>query len=197
MRMRAKKSRKQKKSAFAIYVDRARKFATGMSTRTIWMAVCAVLGAALVIGAATSPGPQDAAAPHSAAKPATAAAVATVAGASGDAVTPPAAAPTAADAIAAAGAKAPRVTTVSGCLEREDAAYRLKDTSGEEAPRARSWKSGFLKKGSAPIDLYDTANRTKLPAHVGQRISVTGELVDREMYVRSVQRVAATCSTKS
>ena len=35
MRMRAKKSRKQKKSAFAIYVDRASKFATGMSTRTI------------------------------------------------------------------------------------------------------------------------------------------------------------------
>jgi len=87
--------------------------------------------------------------------------------------------------------------TITGCLAREDAAYKLKDTTGNNAPKARSWKSGFLKKGAAPVDVYDTANRLKLPAHVGQRVSVTGELRDREMYVRSLQPVAATCATKS
>ena len=100
--------------------------------------------------------------------------------------------PTAAE--AAAKAKLVPVT-ITGCLAREDAAYRLKDTAGDEAPRARSWKSGFLKKGSAPIDLYDTTNRVKLPAHVGERISVTGELRDRELYVRSLQRVSASCKS--
>jgi hypothetical protein len=87
--------------------------------------------------------------------------------------------------------------TITGCLAREDAAYKLKDTTGDNAPRARSWKSGFLKKGSAPVELYDTANRLKLPAHVGKRVSVTGELVDREMYVRSLQPAAGACATKS
>jgi hypothetical protein len=196
MRMQARKTaRPKKKQGVALYLDRITRSARNVSTRTIWIAVCAIFGAAVLIGAATSGAPQDKAAAHAAARPSTTAAAATVTGASADPVVPPAPAPTAADALAAA--KANAMTTITGCLEREDAAYRLKDTDGDAAPRARSWKTGFLKKASRPIDLYDTANRVKLPAHVGQRISVTGELVDREMYVRSVHRVSPSCSTKS
>ena len=87
--------------------------------------------------------------------------------------------------------------TITGCLERNAETFRLKDTAGEAAPKARSWKSGFLRKGSASIAIVDAANRVKLPSHVGQRVSVTGTLVDREMRVRSLQRVAASCSIKS
>ena len=75
--------------------------------------------------------------------------------------------------------------------------FRLKDTAGESAPQARSWKSGFLKKGRSSVEVIDASNHVKLPAHVGQRVSVTGTLVDREMQVRSLQRVAASCSVKS
>ena len=32
--------------------------------------------------------------------------------------------------------------TVTGCLEKSDEGYRLKDTSGVAAPKSRSWKSG-------------------------------------------------------
>jgi hypothetical protein len=92
----------------------------------------------------------------------------------------------------AAGRAAP--VTITGCLEKTDDAFRLKDATGDGAPKARSWKSGFLKKGSASIGVVDSANRLKLPTHVGQRVSVTGTLVDREMQVRSLQRVAASCS---
>src|SRR5437016_369288 len=80
--------------------------------------------------------------------------------------------------------------TITGCLERNAEAFRLKDTAGASAPKARSWKSGFLKKGSATVAVIDAGNRVKLPTHVGQRVSVTGTLVDREMQVRSLQRVA-------
>lgn len=83
--------------------------------------------------------------------------------------------------------------TITGCLERADETFRLKDTAGADAPKSRSWKSGFLKKGLASIEIVDTAHKLKLPDHVGQRISVTGRLVDREMQVRSLQRVAASC----
>jgi hypothetical protein len=86
--------------------------------------------------------------------------------------------------------------TITGCLERDNDTFRLKDTTGLDAPKARSWKSGFLKKGSASIEIVDAANRVKLPNHVGQRVSITGMLVEREMQVRSLQRVAASCKEK-
>lgn len=84
--------------------------------------------------------------------------------------------------------------TVTGCLEMDNETFRLKNTSGTDAPKARSWKSGFLKKNPASIEIVDAANRVQLPAHVGQRVVVTGKLVDREMQVRSLRRVATSCN---
>ena len=83
--------------------------------------------------------------------------------------------------------------TITGCLEREDDLFRLKDTTGVDAPKSRSWRSGFLKKRPASIDVIDAANRLKLTGHVGQRVSLTGMLVDREMRVDSLRRIAASC----
>ena len=85
--------------------------------------------------------------------------------------------------------------TIAGCLERSDETFRLKDTTGVAAPKSRSWRSGFLKKGSTSIEVVDAANRLKLTDHVGQRVSVTGVLVDREIHVRSLQRVATSCTS--
>jgi hypothetical protein len=85
--------------------------------------------------------------------------------------------------------------TITGCLERTDDTFRLKDTAGTDGLKARSWKSGFLKKRAASVDVVDAANRVKLPDHVGQRVSLTGTLVDREMQVRSLQRISASCAT--
>jgi hypothetical protein len=96
---------------------------------------------------------------------------------------------------ASAVAKAPAVT-ITGCLERANDAFRLKDTVGAEVPKARSWKSGFLKKGSASIAVVDPAHAYKLANFVGRRVSVTGTLVDREMQVRSLRRVATSCETR-
>jgi hypothetical protein len=85
--------------------------------------------------------------------------------------------------------------TITGCLQRSDEAFQLKDTNGKNVPKSRSWRSGFLKKGPASIDVVDAANRLNLSNHVGQRVSVTGTLVDREIRVRSLQRVAASCAS--
>jgi hypothetical protein len=93
-----------------------------------------------------------------------------------------------------AGTTGTAVVTLTGCLERDDETFHLKDTSGNGAPKSRSWKSGFMKKRSATIDVVDGAHRVRLPDYVGQRVSVTGSLVDREMQVRSLRRVAASCS---
>jgi hypothetical protein len=63
-----------------------------------------------------------------------------------------------------------------------------------DAPRSRSWKSGFLKKGPATIELVDAGHTVKLADNVGRRVSVTGQLVDREMRVRSMRRLSASCT---
>jgi hypothetical protein len=84
--------------------------------------------------------------------------------------------------------------TIAGCLERTDNAFRLTETTGADAPKSRSWKSGFLKKGSASVDLVESGNGLKLRDHVGRRVSVTGALADRQLRVQSVRRVAPSCS---
>jgi hypothetical protein len=87
----------------------------------------------------------------------------------------------------------PAPVTISGCLVRDDETFRLKDTSGADAPRSRSWKSAFLKKGSAPVEVVDASKRLKLTSHVGQRVTVTGTLNDGEMQIRSLRRIASSC----
>ena len=85
--------------------------------------------------------------------------------------------------------------TIEGCLERADDTFRLTDTAGTNAPTSRSWKSGFLKKRPAAIEVRDSVKRVNLASHVGQRVSVTGTLVDRQMRVGSLQPISLSCST--
>jgi hypothetical protein len=85
--------------------------------------------------------------------------------------------------------------TIEGCLERADDTFRLTDTAGTNAPTSRSWKSGFLKKRPAAIEVRDSVKRVNLASHVGQRVSVTGTLVDRQMRVGSLQPISLSCGT--
>ena len=84
------------------------------------------------------------------------------------------------------------LVTITGCLETDEETFRLSNTTGSEAPKSRSWKTGFLKKRSAAIAIVD-ASGVGLPAHVGQRVALTGLLVEHDMQVRSLRRVAASC----
>ena len=83
--------------------------------------------------------------------------------------------------------------TISGCVEREGDMFRLTDTTGDDAPKSRSWKSGFIKKSSATIDIVEGALRLKLADHVGRRVTMSGLLTDRHMQARTVRVIAASC----
>lgn len=86
-----------------------------------------------------------------------------------------------------------KAVTVTGCLEREDNAFRLTETSGTEAPKARSWKSGFLKKHASDLEVMDPAKKVKLKDHVGHRDALTGTVDGREMRVQSMRHLAGSC----
>lgn len=94
---------------------------------------------------------------------------------------------------ASSAAAKPPTVTLAGCLEREGDDFRLNDVTGADAPKARSWKSGFLKKGKASVDVVDATHALRLADQVGRRVSVTGALADRELKARSLRRVAASC----
>jgi hypothetical protein len=96
-----------------------------------------------------------------------------------------------ADAHSAAAAASIDTVTISGCLDFDGKSAWLKNASGVDAPRTRSWRSGFLKKRSSRIALVD--GPTSAEAYDGRLVSVTGVLVDREMRVSSLKPIAGDC----
>jgi hypothetical protein len=87
------------------------------------------------------------------------------------------------------------VTTMTGCLEVavEGDEFRLTDIEGAGAPKARSWRSGFLKKRAAPVELVELPDRDGLRKYVGHRVVATGLLTGRELRVRSFQSAGSSC----
>jgi hypothetical protein len=103
---------------------------------------------------------------------------------------PSAPAPSAPPANEQASAAVP--ATITGCLEHDADTFWLKGVSGADAPKSRSWKSGFLRKKSSNVALVDKAGGSRLASYVGRRIETNGALIDREMHVKSL-RVLGAC----
>ena len=169
--MRPKKSARSRKT----------RSANTVGSWTLSLAVCVVAAAVLIVARQPSSSPD----------------ITTV---KTDAIAPPPvvraqARTTAASAPAPEAAKQqpPTAITITGCLERNDETFRLKDTAGEGVPKSRSWKSGFLKKSPASIEVVDAVNTLHLSTHVGRRVSVSGARVDREIRARSIRRVEGSC----
>ncbi len=84
------------------------------------------------------------------------------------------------------------LVTITGCLESDDDKFKLTDTNGTSAPKSRSWKTGFLAKRPAAVAVVD-ASGVGLPAHAGERVSLTGTLVERDIHVHSLKRLGGSC----
>ena len=86
--------------------------------------------------------------------------------------------------------------TITGCLEStiDGHQYRLTDTEGADAPKARSWRSGFLNKRSAPVELVEFSELSDLRKYVGHRVAATGVLTSRELHVRSLESAGPSCN---
>jgi hypothetical protein len=92
-------------------------------------------------------------------------------------------------------AESQAVTSLSGCLEAtvDGDEFRLTEIESADAPKARSWRSGFLKKRSAPVELVELSDPAGLRKYVGHRVVATGLLTGRELRVRSFQSVGTSC----
>ena len=99
-----------------------------------------------------------------------------------------------ASAQSAAAVPGAELATIEGCLVQDADQFQLKNTSGENAPKGRSWKSGFLHRSSKTVDVVDQTHRLNLPRHVGERVTVTGILDDRDLQGTSLKRVGESCN---
>lgn len=86
--------------------------------------------------------------------------------------------------------------TITGCLETtvDEDRFRLTDTEGIDAPTSRSWRSGFLRKRPAAVELVELSDRSGLRQYLGHRVTVTGLLTSRELHVRSLQLAGVSCN---
>jgi hypothetical protein len=101
----------------------------------------------------------------------------------------------AADGSSGSAETASAMVTMTGCLEVsiDNEEFRLTETEGANVPKARSWRSGFLRKQAAPVELLELADPATARKYVGQRVVVTGAVENREMRVRSLQTSGKGC----
>lgn len=84
--------------------------------------------------------------------------------------------------------------TITGCLEVsvDHDAFRLTDADGA-APKARSWRSGFLRKRSSAVALVGRLDQRTMASYVGKRVAAAGQLDGRSLAVESVRVVSDSC----
>jgi hypothetical protein len=95
--------------------------------------------------------------------------------------------------VSAGGGGSTTPVTITGCLEisvKQDE-FRLTDTEGLDAPRSRSWRTGFLKKRSAAVALVEPSDGLALQTHVGRRVAATGMLTSHDLKVSALRVVGA------
>ena len=85
------------------------------------------------------------------------------------------------------------VVTVTGCLVLDNQEYKLTKTEGIDAPKSRSWKSGFLTKRGANLEVVDASKSLRLVTHLGQRVTLTGAVNDRTIEAWSLAVAARSC----
>jgi hypothetical protein len=103
--------------------------------------------------------------------------------------------PSALEATATPDAVGQAPVSITGCLETtvDGAEFRLTDTEGVDAPKTRSWRSGFLKKRAAPVQLLEVSDPRGAQKYVGHRVVATGLLTSTEMRVRSLESAGSSC----
>ena len=95
--------------------------------------------------------------------------------------------------VVAAPAESGKSVTLTGCLEADGRKYMLTDLEGAQAPKGRSWKTGYVTQKSKDMEVVATSG-VKLGDHIGHKVSVVGVRNDTHLQARSIKQLAASCS---
>lgn len=86
------------------------------------------------------------------------------------------------------------MVTYVGCLRVADHGDRvmLTDIGGPNAPRARTWKTGFITKRPISMEVMPVRGM-RLRDNVGRLVRVTGRRSGDDLYAQSITFAGATC----
>lgn len=86
--------------------------------------------------------------------------------------------------------------TITGCLEIsiDGNEFRLADSEGADAPKSRSWRTGFLRKRTAPVALVGAPDSLEMKKSVGKRVAATGLLTGRELQLSALRVLGSSCN---
>ena len=86
--------------------------------------------------------------------------------------------------------------TLTGCLRADGAKFVLSDLPGDQTPKGRSWKTGYILKTAKDVEVTAASTSVKLKDHVGHKIAVTGVRGGDPTHftARTIKHVAASCS---
>lgn len=91
--------------------------------------------------------------------------------------------------------KANASVTMNGCLREDGSKFVLTGLKGDQAPKGRSWKTGYILKAKKNV-VVTPANGVKLKDHVGRQVTISGVTNGgTKMTARSIRRVAVSCSS--
>ena len=101
-------------------------------------------------------------------------------------------------ATVALAAEKTKTVTLTGCVRNggERNTFMLTKVEGADAPKERGWKTGYLLKRRANVEIVTAGSSVRLKDHVGRKVTVTGTVDAKnrtQLKARSV-RVLSSCS---
>lgn len=92
----------------------------------------------------------------------------------------------------------PKAVTMTGCVRNggERNTFVLTKVEGADAPKSRGWKTAYLLKRRANVEVVAATSSVRLKNHVGRKVAVTGTVDEknrRQLKARSI-RVISSCS---
>jgi len=95
---------------------------------------------------------------------------------------------------AAAKAPAAPAATMTGCLQADGGKFRLTKLEGANAPKSRSWKTGYVKKTTKDVEVVGSSSSLKLKDQVGRKVTVSGSRDGDTFKAQSIKQIAKSCS---
>lgn len=85
--------------------------------------------------------------------------------------------------------------TLTGCLREDGDHFALTNLSGTQAPKGRSWKTGFIKKSAKNVEVVGASSNVRLKDQIGHQVTIVG-MKDDDTHIKasSVKRLNGACS---
>lgn len=163
------------------------------SITAVWTAALCAIAVAVAQPVASAHGQTTSTKPKAPAKTGAPAKISTPTKAATAAKSAPA--KTSTPATASAPAQRASAASLTGCLHADGDKFKLSELEGTQAPKGRSWKTGFIVKTTKDVEVVGASSSVNLGDQIGRKVTITGTRDgERHFKAQSVKQVSPVCS---